>query len=112
MANPEIEPKNGAESGVVRETPTDIEIPEHIERDLGVKPTSSQPKSITDDTGQKVVQAIPSDDKAAISIPADPSFAATWSQGSIDDSSTWLGVFILRKLKQALMMGRKVIIKR
>ena len=111
MANPETEPIQQPEvNGQVESRPEDIAIPEHIEHATGVQATPSQATGLTDDQNQITVQAVPNPDPTAIQLPAEPHTAQTWSSGSPEDASTWLGVFVLRKVKQAIALGRKIIV--
>jgi hypothetical protein len=114
MANPEFEQAQLSEQNGdhrVESRPEDLAIPEHIEQGTGVTSVPSQATSLTDDQGQMVAQSQPEPPNiSAIQIPADPQTAQSWSQGSSDDSSTWLGVFVIRKVKQAIALGRKIII--
>jgi len=113
MAQPEYEQKSG-ETPLVQEVPTTPEIPEEIERKDGVKAIPNQPTQLTDDNGNITAQPVPdpSDDSNAITIPADPTDAQAWSQGKTEESRTWLGVYILRKIKQAIHLGLKVFVNK
>lgn len=112
MASPEQQPTGQPEQpGEIQERPDALSLPEQLEQDTGVRTIPHKPTGTTDDqTGQTTAQAVPPDDQTPIVLPADPQQAQAWSQGSGDDSSTWLGFLILRKVKQAIAMGRKIII--
>lgn len=110
MSKPEIDTEQMNES-VVNFTPEEVEIPEDVEKFTGVRAQPSSPTSMTDDSGQTVAQAVPDDTTPVITIPADPATAHNMSTGSADDANTWLGIWILRRLKQAILWGKRVVVK-
>jgi hypothetical protein len=114
MANPEIDQVSQPEQGdqqQVESRPEELSLPEHIEEGTGIQATPTQLQSLTDDSGQVVAQSHPGEPELeVISIETDPETAHTWSGGKFEDSKTWLGVRVIRRVKQAILSGRKIII--
>ncbi|MGD8744514.1 MAG: hypothetical protein PVJ52_02885 [Candidatus Woesebacteria bacterium] len=93
----------------VRERPTEVAVPEHIEKKEGVQPRPSQFKAqVTDDSGQHLIHA-PKTKTVTITLPADQGQLQNWSKGSPVESLTWFARFWLRMAKKALHFGWKSV---
>lgn len=47
----------------------------------------------------------------AIELPTDPDTAQAWvDSGTPEEARTWLGVVIIRKVKQAILAGKRIIV--
>lgn len=104
----DVERKPGLSDVEVR--PEDFpEIPEEIEAKEGVKATkSSFDAKIEDQDGKPMVES-PATKDVTITIPTEIEKIETLSKGSTDDSVTWWATYYLRKVKQALKNGWRII---
>ncbi len=116
MANPEIDQNQQLEqhvdNGLVESTPEVPAVSEQLHEDTGVSAVPAQPTSLTDDQGQTIAQTVPPEpDPNAMPIPVDPHVAQAWADTKNDeDAKTWLGVQVIRWVKQAIASGRNIII--
>ncbi len=104
-SSPEIESKKPD----IEFTPEEVDIREGLQRE-GVQPRPASPQPVTGDQGQPLAQPTGQGGMIPAQIPVSGAQAKTWSRGSPSDSKTWLGVYVLRKIKQALLFGWKVVI--
>jgi hypothetical protein len=97
----------------VQHIPEQIDVSERL-AEQGVTAVPTQAQTVRDNSGQVIAQGIapasPSQPAVTVTLPADQNQATVWSQGAPTDSSTWLGFYILRKFKQALSNGWKILI--
>src|SRR3972149_12290451 len=92
--------KPPVEEPIVKERPTDMEVPPEIER--GVSPTPSQFKAqVSDDKGRPLIQT-PQDPAVTIQVPATQQQLDDWAKGDPDNAITWFAVFWVRLIKKAL----------
>jgi len=99
-----------------REKPLTIEeradeiSPLTIERKEVVTPVPTQfTGQVKSDKGKPLIQT-PQTQVTTIQIPADPARLTTLSQGSVNDSLTWLGAFWVRIIKKAVYFGWQIIV--
>lgn len=114
MATIEQEPQQQPEFQVVPDQ-FDESVTERL-AEQGITTTQTQPKKLTDDKGQTMVQTIsdPSDDDlaAGIVIPFGEDEAEIRAKGSDKDSSTWLAVLVKKFIKIAQHTHRKIFIRK
>ncbi len=96
---------------LVKERPTDVEIPPELERGGIVQRVQSQFKSqVTDDKGNPLIQT-PQTQTVTIQIPASQQQLEDWAKGNPDNALTWFAVFWIRLIKKALHFGWRMIKK-
>jgi hypothetical protein len=113
MTTPEIEKQKVPES-IQRVQESFSPEQEKRLQEYGVEVRPQNAGNLTDDQGNIIAQSTATDDQAQsnikVSVPVDDATAQTWSHGSINDSQTWLGVRIIRTIKQALHNGWKLVV--
>ena len=113
VLNPQKEPQVPKE---ITPTPSELhpDVAEKIQN-LGGQVHAVTSQTMKDDQGNTVIQgqpiSQPTSKEPQIEIPTDQIHAEEWSHGASDDSRTWLGWEILRKIKIAFQRGWKVIIR-
>lgn len=113
MTTPEIPKEIQRPPEQVQVIPEQVDVHQSLV-EAGVTPQPTQPPSLTQ-SGQVVAQSVgtiapTTQPIQTIQVPADQNQAIQWSGGSVNDSSTWLGLFILRRLKQAIQNGWRIVI--
>ncbi len=96
---------------LVKERPTDMEIPPELERGGIARQTPSQFKAqVSDDSGKPLIQT-PQTQTVTIQIPATQGQLEDWSKGDPENAITWLAVFWIRLIKKGLHFGWRMIKK-
>jgi len=94
---------------LVKERPTDMEIPPELERGAKMQQVQSQFKAkVSDDSGKPLIQTPPT---VTIQIPASQTQLDTWSKGNPENAITWFAVFWIRLIKKAIHFGWRMIKK-
>ena len=109
---PDIEQEHKTpEQPLVKERPTDMEIPPELERGGVVRQIPSQFKAqVSDDSGKPLIRT-PQTQTVTINVPAAQSQLEDWSKGNPDNALTWFAVFWIRLIKKALHFGWKMVKK-
>ena len=96
---------------LVKERPTDFEIPPELERGGHVQPIPSQFQAkVSDDNGKPLIQT-PQAKSVTIQIPATQGELESWSKGDSENAITWFAVFWIRLIKKGLHFGWRMIKK-
>jgi hypothetical protein len=96
---------------LVKERPTDIEIPPELERGGQVQSVPSQFQAkVTDDNGKPLIHT-PQAKTVTIQIPASQGELESWSKGNSENAITWFAVFWIRLIKKGLHFGWRMIKK-
>lgn len=104
-----ISPEQKPEQMGVQKRPTEIEIPEYIEKG-GVTPVPTQfTAKVTDDSGKPLIQSSDDTTTQTVQLPKTQDELKELSKGSITDSITWFAAFWLRIFKKAVHFGWKII---
>jgi len=104
MPNPESEPKISYE-----ETTEKFEVPDSLKDEM--RPVDDEFKAkVTNTRGQNVIET-PETKKITIEIPGQEKTFRAQGKGSITESITWRAKLFLRKIKQALHFGWKLVFK-
>ena len=105
-ANSEIEDRLQLDTNELTKIPEDIG---EIAQEMGVVAIPTRvTASVADDYGQPLIQT-PANQVGTIQIPASPTQLTQMVGGRSDDASSWWGLFWLRKIKQALLLGLKLL---
>lgn len=103
--------EKGPEKPVVVERAEDVG-PLNIEHKEVVTPTPSRfSGQVYSQSGQPLITT-PENKEVTVILPADPAAISAGTKGSTDDSQTWFFVYWLRALKQALLSGHKLAVKK
>lgn len=96
---------------IVKERPTDIEIPPELERGGIAQTVPSQFKAqVSDDSGKPLIQT-PQSKVITIQVPATQKELEDWSKGDPENAVTWFAVLWIRLIKKGLHFGWKMIKK-
>lgn len=96
---------------LVKERPTDMEIPPELERGGTVTRVPSQFQAkVVDDTGKPLIQT-PQTKTVTIQVPATQKQLEDWSKGDSENAITWFAVFWIRLIKKGLHFGWRMIKK-
>ena len=106
----EHEHKNQKDS-LVKERPTEMEIPPELERGGTVQRVPSQfHGQVADDSGKPLIQT-PQTQKITIQVPSTQKQLEDWSKGDPENAITWFAVFWIRLIKKGLHFGWRMIKK-
>ncbi len=108
----DIERQYGASGQtLIKERPTDLEIPPELERGGHAQPVPSQFKAqVSDDSGKPLIQT-PQNQTITIQVPATQSQLEEWSKGNPENAITWFAVFWIRLIKKGLHFSWRMIKK-
>ncbi len=96
---------------LIKERPTDVEIPPELERGGIVQKVPSQFQAqVNDDSGKPLIQT-PQTQTVTIQIPASQQQLEDWSKGDSENAITWFAVFWIRLIKKAIHFGWRMIKK-
>lgn len=96
---------------LVKERPTDMEIPPEIEKGGMAQQTPSQFKAqVADDSGKPLIKS-PQSSSVTIQIPASQQKLDDWAKGDPDNALTWFAVFWVRLIKKAMHFGWRMVKK-
>ena len=96
---------------LVKERPTDMEIPPELERGGMVQQIPSQfTAQVSDDSGKPLIQT-PQTKTVTIQIPATQKQLEEWSKGDSENAVTWFAVFWIRLIKKGFYFGWRMIKK-
>lgn len=99
------------EEPLVKERPTEVEIPPELERGGTVRRVQSQFKAqVTDDSGKPLIQT-PQTKTVMIQVPATQKQLEDWSKGDPENAITWFAVFWIRLIKKGIHFGWRMIKK-
>lgn len=101
--------KPPVEEPIVKERPTDMEVPPEIEEGMSVTPSQFKAQ-VTDDQGKPMIQT-PQDPAVTIQVPASQQQLDDWTKGNPDNAITWFAVFWIRLIKKALHFGWRMVKK-
>ena len=103
--------QNAPGQTLVKERPTDFEIPPELERGGHLQPVPSQFQAkVTDDSGKPLIQTSQAK-TVTIQIPASQKELESWSKGDSENAITWFAVFWIRLIKKGLHFGWRMISK-
>lgn len=109
---PEVEREHKVEAiPLVKERPTDVEIPPEIERGGMASSVPSQFQGqVSDDSGNPLIQT-PQTQSVTIQVPATQQQLEDWSKGDSENALTWFAVFWIRLIKKGLHFGWRMVKK-
>lgn len=100
-----------ADRPLVKERPTDMEIPPELERGGHAQQVPSQfTAQVSDDSGKPLIQT-PQTQTVTIRVPATQKQLEDWAKGDIENAITWFAVFWIRLIKKGLHFGWRMIKK-
>ncbi|KKR11855.1 MAG: hypothetical protein UT39_C0002G0036 [Candidatus Woesebacteria bacterium GW2011_GWA1_39_21] len=109
---PDVERENVTSvQPLVKERPTDMEIPPELERGGVAQAVPSQFKGqVNDDFGKPLIQTPPAS-AVTIQVPASQQQLEGWSKGDPENALTWFAVFWIRLIKKALHFSWRMVKK-
>jgi len=113
MAHPELQPQTHAPPEV-QHVPQTPEIPADVEQETGMQAVQTHPQKLQTPEGQVLAEPVSpiadSTEETTVTIPAQSQAELEqMSKGDSTNTSTWFGVGWLRRIKQAVVSGKKVI---
>ena len=90
--------------------PPEPEVPPEVEKVPGITPPPAQQQVVTTAQTQQSVQ--PQDQaqpQATVQVTKSDEELVKMSKGKVEESSTWLGVFLIRMIKKALDFGWQIV---